>query len=238
MLKLIQSVLLVLFEIICCKFFYENFGKVRYKGWINIVQLTLLLGSILFLSCSFFEYFLMRQFFGIFLFSVFMLWHVQISFKKSLVLAILFDALLLAVDYLIYLGSKLFGQQHEVGYIWVCLLAKIILFFLILIIRKWFGKKTMEMMSDTEWLRFLFFPIFTIVTISAMMSAFKSIQTIEQTNLLFIIAFGMIGMNMVVFYLINDVAKKEVQIQETKLLQIQGKNKLEMYKSISENYDN
>lgn len=70
------------------------------------------------------------------------------------------------------------------------------------------------------------------------MSAFKYIQTIEQANLLFIIAFGMIGMNMVVFYLINDVAKKEVQIQETKLLQIQGKNKLEMYKSISENYDN
>lgn len=238
MLKLIQSVLLVLFEIICCKFFYENFGKVRYKGWINIVQLTLLLGSILFLSCSFFEYFLMRQFFGIFLFSVFMLWHVQISFKKSLVLAILFDALLLAVDYLIYLGSKLFGWQHEVGYIWTYLLAKIILFFLILIIRKWFGKKTMEMMSDKEWLRFLFFPIFTIATISAMMSAFKYIQTIEQANLLFIIAFGMIGMNMVVFYLINDVAKKEVQIQETKLLQIQGKNKLEMYKSISENYDN
>ena len=129
MLKLIQSVLLVLFEIICCKFFYEKFGKVRYKGWINIVQLTLLLGSILFLSCSFFEYFLMRQFFGIFLFSVFMLWHVQISFKKSLVLAILFDALLLAVDYLIYLGSKLFGRQHEVGYIWTYLLAKIILFF-------------------------------------------------------------------------------------------------------------
>lgn len=93
-------------------------------------------------------------------------------------------------------------------------------------------------MSDKEWLRFLFFPIFTIATISAMMSAFKYIQTIEQANLLFIIAFGMIGMNMVVFYLINDVAKKEVQIQETKLLQIQGKNKLEMYKSISENYDN
>ena len=96
----------------------------------------------------------------------------------------------------------------------------------------------MEMLSDTEWLRFLFFPLFTIVAISAMLSVFGYVQTVEQANLLLVIAFGMIGMNIVVFYLINDVVRRELQMHENKVLQIQAKNQLEMYKSISENFDN
>ena len=66
-----------------------------------------------------------------------MIWHVKISLKKSFVLAILFDALLLALDYLIYLisrwfplDSELLGQQYGIGRILVYLLGKVILFFL------------------------------------------------------------------------------------------------------------
>ena len=245
MFDLMQSVLFIFIEIVCCKIFYETFGEVRYKGWINTIQFVLLLGSIFILSFGFSEYFVIRQISGILLFSVFMLWHVKISLKKSFVLAILFDALLLAMDYLIYLISRWFslsseslGQQYEIGLALVYLLAKVILFFVVLIIRKQFGKKSMEMMLDTEWLRFLFFPVFTIVAISAMLSVFGYVQTVEQANLLFVIAFGMIGMNIVVFYLINDVVKREAQMHENKVFQIQAKNQLEMYRSISENFDN
>lgn len=245
MFELMQSVLLVFIEIMCCKIFYETFGKIRYKGWINIIQFVLLLGSMCLIAFGFSDHFSIRQIAIVLMFSVFMLWHVKISLKKSFVLAILFDALLLAMDYLIYLinrwfslGSELLGRQYQVGQVLVSLLAKIILFFLILIIRKWFGKKSMEMLSDTEWLRFLFFPLFTIAAISAMLSVFGYVQTVEQANLLFVIAFGMIGMNIVVFYLINDVVKREMQMHENKVLQIQAKSQLEMYRSISENFDN
>lgn len=143
MFDLMQSVLFIFIEIVCCKIFYETFGEVRYKGWINTIQFVLLLGSIFILSFGFSEYFVIRQISGILLFSVFMLWHVKISLKKSFVLAILFDALLLAMDYLIYLISRWFslsseslGQQYEIGLALVYLLAKVILFFVVLIIRK------------------------------------------------------------------------------------------------------
>lgn len=95
-----QSVLFIFIEIVCCKIFYETFAEVRYKGWINTIQFVLLRGSIFILSFGFSEYFVIRQISGILLFSVFMFWHVKISLKKSFVLAILFDALLLAMDYL------------------------------------------------------------------------------------------------------------------------------------------
>lgn len=242
MFGLLQSVLLVFIEIMCCKIFYGTFGKIRYKGWINIMQFVLLFSSMCLIAFGISNHFTIRQIAIVLMFSVFMLWHVKISLKKSFVLAILFDALLLAMDYLInrcfFLGNELLGWQYQVRQILESLLAKIVLFLFILIIRKWFGKKSIEMLSDTEWLRFLFFPLFTIAAISTMLSVSEYVQTVEQANLLFVIAFGMIGMNIVVFYLINDVVKREVRMHENKVLQIQAKNQLEMYRSISENFDN
>lgn len=245
MFDIMQSILLVFIEMMCCKIFYETFGEVRHKGWINTIQFILLLSCICFLSYGFSEHFVIRQVVGILMFSVFMLWHVRISLKKSFVLAVLFDALLLAMDSLAFLimgwlslDMKLSDQQHEITSVLAYLLVKVILFFLILVIRKQFAKKSTEMMLDTEWLRFLFFPIFTIVAISVMLSVFEYVQTVEQANLLAVIAFGMVGMNIFVFYLINDIVEREMEIHENKVFQIQAKNQLEMYKSISENFDN
>ena len=212
---------------------------------INIMQFVLLLGSMCLIAFGFSEHFIIRQIAIILMFSVFMLWHIKINLKKSFILAILFDALLLAMDWLVYLiigwlslGRNQSNQQYEFGAFLAYLLVKVILFFLILVIRKKFGKKSVETMLDTEWLRFLFFPIFTIAAISAMLSVFEYVQTVEQANLLAVVAFGMVGMNIVVFYLINDIMEREMKMHENKVFQIQAKNQLEMYRSISENFDN
>ena len=242
MFELMQSVMLIFIEIMCCKIFYETFGEVRYKGWINTIQFILLLSCICFLSYGFSEYFVIRQVVGILIFSVFMLWHVRISLKKSFVLAVLFDALLLAMDASVFLimgwlslDMEISDQQHQVVSVLAYLLVKVISFLLILVIKKRFAKKSMEKMLDKEWLRFLFFPLFTILAISAMLFVFEYVQTVEQANLLIVIAFGMVGMNIVVFYLINDIVEKEMKMHENKVFQIQAKNQLEMYRSISEN---
>ena len=242
MFDIIQSVLLIFIEIMCCKIFYETFGEVRYKGWINAIQFILLLSSTYFYVYVFLEHFLIRQIAVILTFSAFMLWHVKISLKKSFVLAVLFDALLLAMDSLAFLimswlslDMKITEQQYAIASVLAYLLVKAILFILILVIRKRFAKKSMEKMLDTEWLRFLFFPVFTIAAISVMLSVFEYVQTVEQANLLAVIAFGMVGMNILVFYLINDIMEREVKMHENKVFQIQAKNQLEMYRSISEN---
>ncbi|MCM1083972.1 MAG: ATP-binding protein [Clostridium sp.] len=203
-----------------------------------------MLGSICLLAYGFSEHFVIRQLADILVLSLFMLWHVRISLKKSFALAVLFDALLLAMDYLVFLiigwlslENEMSEQQYEMGGVLAYLLVKVVLFFIILVIRKKFGKKSMEMMLDTEWLRFLFFPAFTIAAISAMLSVFEYVQTVEQANLLAVIAFGMVGMNLIVFYLINDVMEREAQMHENKVFRIQTKNQLEMYQSISANFD-
>ena len=44
-------------------------------------------------------------------------------------------------------------------------------------------------------------------------------------------------MNIVVFYLINSILKREMELRENKIFLERVKNETEMYRSISENYD-
>lgn len=55
MFELMQSVMLIFIEIMCCKIFYETFGEVRYKGWINTIQFILLLRNCREIICIFLE---------------------------------------------------------------------------------------------------------------------------------------------------------------------------------------
>lgn len=241
----LPSVLMIFFEIFCCKIFYEIFGTVRFKGWINAVQLILLVGSVLGIAKGLENIFVLKQIVIILIFAAFMFWHMKISIKKSLILAVLYQALLLASDYIAFLiyysglvpSGKTTGLLCMLENVLVVLLGKMILYFCVLIIKKMFGKKSTEMLVDSEWLKFLFFPIFTIIIMVAMFSIFGYVETTKQTYLLFIIAFGMAGMNIVEFYLINDVIEREIKLHENKVFQIQVKNQTEMYRSISENFD-
>lgn len=241
----LPNVLMILFEVFCCKIFYEIFGKVRYKGWINAVQLILLIGSVYGVARGLENIFVLKQIAIILLFAAFMFWHMKISIKKSLILAVLYQGLLLIVDYIAFLiySSGLFsngestGLQYMLENVLVVLLGKVLLYFSVLIIKKKFGEKSTEMLADSEWLKFLFFPIFTIAIIVAMFSGFGYTETTEQIYFLFIIAFGMAGMNILEFYLINDIIEREIKLHENEIFQIQVKNQTEMYRSISENFD-
>lgn len=244
MIDLIENILLIVFEVICCDIFYETFGERRYKSFVNIIQLGLLAFMACLLSFIFAGHLILKQIVLIIVISIIMAWHINIGIKKSFALGILYDGILLLTDYLVFsVNSSLFSDNsaieahHMAEGILAVLLGKAVLFVCILILRKQFGKKSTEMLVDTEWLRFLFFPVFTIIVIWAMISVFGNLQSKEQANVLFIIAFGMVGMNIVVFYLINDIIERETQIHEDRIFKIQVKNQVEMYQSVSENFD-
>lgn len=239
MLDFLPDVLMIVFEVFCCKIFFEIFGTVRYKGWLNAAQIILLVGCVFCAVKGFANIFVLKQMTLILIIAAFMFWHMKISIKKSLILAVLYQALLLATDYIAFLiyYSGTTGLIYVVESVLVVLLGKMFLYFCVLIIKKKFGKKSTEMLVDSEWLKFLFFPVFTIIIMVAMFSVFGYAETTGQIYLLFIIAFGMAGMNIVEFYLINDIIEREIKLHENKIFQIQVKNQTEMYRSISENFD-
>lgn len=243
----IESVLIIIFEILCCKLFYGAFGSKRYqeKDLINSMQILLLCVCAVLSSYFLMGYFLIRQLFNVIIVSVVMYWHIRINYKKSVFLAILYEGLLLSSDYIAFsINTKLFSsnnitsQDYGTEGMLVTLFGKTILFLCILFIRKRFDKKTTDMLADSEWIRFLLFPIFTIVVISAILSSFKYVETTKQADVLFVIAFGMSGLNIVVFYLIKNIVERESRIRENEVFKMQVSDQMNMYQSISEGFDN
>ena len=236
--------MIVFFEVFCCKIFYESFGKVRFKGWANAIRLILLAICMRLIAHELVSYFILKQITVVLVFTIFMYSIIKINAKKSFILAILYQALLLTVDYITYLfysvlisNNKTEEAEYIVESVLVVLLGKAILFLCILIIRKQFGKKSTEMLVDIEWLKFLFFPVFTIAIISGILAVFEYVDIPEQANLLYLIAFGMVGMNIVVFYLIHDIMHRDMMLHENQIFQMQVRNQTDMYRSISENLD-
>lgn len=241
---LLSEALIIFFEVLCSRIFFETFGKARFKGRIGIIQMLLLAGSVFAAARVLSGLFLVKQIVMVSIYAVFMFWHIKISIKKSFILAVLYQAMLLSIDYLTYslnmefsLNSGLIGKQYRLGNILVILIGKAVLLLCVMIFRKRLGKKSARVFAGAEWLKLLVFPIFTIIIVAAMLSLFGYAKTHEQAMLLVISAFGMVGMNIMVFYLINDILEREMQLYENRLFQIQSKNKLDMYQSISENFD-
>ncbi len=242
---LMAEILIIFFEVFCCKIFFEIFGKVRYKGWINIVQMIALECSVFITSRVLSDLFIIKQIVMVSIFAMFMFWHINISIKKSFILALLYQAMILSIDYLIYfisielfLVSEIAGKKYSLENVLIILVGKIAAFLCILIVGRYLRKKPTEMLVDIDWFKILIFPIFTIIIIAAMTSVFRNTETFEQVVLLLISSFGMIGMNVVVFYLINNVADRKVQLYEDRIFRLKVKSQAEMYRSISENFDN
>lgn len=84
MFDIMQNALLIFIEAICCKIFFETFGKIRHKGWINIIQVMLLVGSMCLYSYALSEYFVLRQIIAISVFSLFMRAREIISVNSTL----------------------------------------------------------------------------------------------------------------------------------------------------------
>lgn len=247
MIYYIEDALLVIFELFCCKLFYEIFGQKRYKDkkWLDYAQFALLCVLGITIAEVLADSFLFRQVAVVVMISTIMYWHLNISYKKSLALMFLYEGLLLVVDYVTFfvIGGLFFEdgavpENYMLASHLLTLLGKVVLFLCALILRKQFGKNNAEVLADTEWFRFLLFPVFTIVMITVMLSVFGYVEMEKQANLLVVFAFGIAGMNIVVFWLINDILKRELKIHENQIFQMQVKNQTEMYRSISENLDN
>jgi len=243
----IQSFFLILLETLCCKIFFETFGIVRntHEKMRNNVCLTCWVISV-YLAAMMLEdaFFIFKQGSVIFLTAIFMAFYLQISIWKAFILAALFQGLLSAIDY----GALLFnvsvfrsmpqiGEDYYTQSVLFIIIGKILLFMAVLVIQRHMGKDYYADLTDAEWLRFLFFPVFTIGIIAAMITTSKNAAGKEKGDVFSVIAFCLAGMNIVVFSLINDILKREKELRRNKVFQEQARNQTRLYRSISENFE-
>lgn len=176
--------------------------------------------------------------------TIFMCLYFKQKWIKTAIFVLLYQGICFVSDYIsILILSKCFPiitMERLSEPLINCMLgifSQMLLICFVMILRRYIVKKSSNMLTALEWLRFSIFPIYTLIVLIALLTSFEIPKNDNQKNILICIAFGLLLMNILVFCLINDILKREITITENKLLLEQVKNETKMYQTISENYN-
>ncbi len=243
----VSNFLLVLLEISSCTLFLEIFlnkaeaDKPKNKIPI-IISVSLLMYLIAFLFANMM---LVKMILIIIAMSLVYKLYFKCKFIKSVAFVILYQSIILVIDFLVYAviysffqNEELIEAQYETQSLMLVVLGKLILFIVVLIIKKIFDKKSTHLLSNKEWLQLICFPVFTCIIISALIWLIPEVESTTQSKILFITSIGMVSLNIMVFYLINEIITRENIIHTKNLNALKIKNELDFYYTLSDNYAN
>lgn len=230
----IQALMLTFIEALCCKIFCDTFLAKRLiqKKWLNLLPMCVLFGGFVGISFLPADSYLLKAFASIMLISV--IAHIQYSSNwiQTGFLAIGYYGLLICVDRIMLIiiqriwvsqAERIFNDSIKTTVI--ALLCKTILFLLIIFLNKRFKPYgSFSLITDKEWVRFLFFPIITIVCMTAF-----AMEGEEGSRAVLVASFALVLSNFLVFYIIHDIVSREKDIQEMRVSQERLKNQMDMY---------
>jgi sensor histidine kinase YesM len=215
---------------------FETKSKFEY-GVIRYVIMVGLMVIIYGISVKFADNIVLKEILVLGCTTLFMRIIFQQKIFKIGILVLLYQGLGLVIDYTsIILVSKCFPSitlerlSNPLINILLGALSQTVLFCFIMFITRYVVRKSSEILTAIEWVRFAIFPIFTIIVLLTLLAGFKIPQSDSQKNILICVAFGLIIMNILVFYLINDIVKRETKIRENEII-------LERVKNETKNYD-
>ena len=179
--------------------------------------------------------------FGVF----YMCYYFQLKIWKAFFLFLLYQGLCFATDYGLLIISQNFiinisadALVSSTMSLMMGSVSQMLVFCIILILRRYFENENLEVLTKSEWVRLSVFPVFSIISIIAIYMNFGDINSVKQKNILLCIAFGMLSMNILVFYMIYGILVRELQINEDKIFLERVKSETEIYRQASINYEN
>lgn len=242
----IYGIFYTILFVVLCVMFIETFAEKREfsKAWYKYGIIACMITADYAVSVILDSNIVFKEIIIIALGTFFMWLYFNRKCMKIAILVLLYQGICVMTDYISILAmAKCFPAitierlSEPLINSMLGILSQMLLVCFIMILRRYVVKKSAEMMTTLEWLRFTIFPIFTILVLLALLTNFKIPQSNTQKNILLSIAFGLLVMNVVVFHLINDILKREVQLRENQVLLERVKNETGMYRTISENYD-
>lgn len=239
MVTVLEGIIITTFEAISMKIFFETFlGKSEYaKEWVKKALVVFLVIGLLMVAFVDSDVVLVKPIIAIAIISLIMWLYYRERIIQIVIIASIFDGILYAVDYLTILMIK-YLFQDEFKEIWnnktkavfIALASKTIVFMIVVIISKrWNRDDSLNLITDAEWVRFIYFPTLTIVAITILLA-----ERNKMSNTLLIIGFGLVIMDMVVFYMIRDVVSRERNIQTMLISEERTKNQLKLYENMEE----
>jgi len=244
---IIQGIFIIFLEVLYCTLFLEIFLEKRKKKYKYIKQFVLILLTfvIVIISIEFYGNIALKELIVIVFISSTMLLIYKSKIIKMLFLIFIYFGILQGIDYSAIIMTKYLLSPESLaslenpfyGTIFV-LLCRTILFGVIMLIQKnWNKNNSLNLISDSQWLRFIYFPIMSIFALCAMLINFDKEMSEIASNTLLVIAFGLVVMNLMVFYLLRDIIAREKLIQSDKLFKERMKSQTNMYRFMSDNFE-
>ena len=247
MLKYIADITILAVEIICYLIFFGIFArgkKIKVKQKISAICLLI---SIVYVCVHFLKNYTIVKLLMIMLTMLIVIRFLyEISAIKTIILTLLIQGIIAVIDYIVimivtarYNNIDILEDSTDLIGVLVIIASRIILFLLLITVKRIsvIKKKNVIDMSNKEWLQFLIFPIFTLITVIVMTNSMITSYHEDIVNVYYVIAIVLIVLNMVVFHLINEILENSQRIREADVLKQQSIGQLELYNSLRKNYD-
>ena len=248
MFEYITDITILIIEIVCSFIFFDILAVKKEKNKKKVILSVLVLILLLRLCICFLnKYTLIKMLMIIVIMLLVMRFLYDISIVKALILVFFVQSIMTLIDYIIIMIlAKLYGDITAlesalalIGRL-IIILSRLILFVGLIILSRISTKKNNSVtadMSDREWIQFLIFPIFTICAVMLMTSSVIKSYHSDIIAIYYIIAIGLIVLNLVVFHLISEILENSRNMKEAEALRQQSIGQLELYNSMRENYN-
>lgn len=247
MTEYMQAFILTFIEAVCCTMFFGTFFEKRFIEehrraftWVN----KGLLGGIclLFMGISILcgENYIIKAIVVMITICVIMLCMYRGKVLQVLFLSVVYYGFVLLLDRVIFI-FVLYAMNVREETFWsnpiratmISLLAKNVLFLCIFCLkRKLKVIGDFSAISDKEWICFLFFPLISIICMTAF-----AVERREMGKEVLVVSFGLMFLNFLVFFIIQDIIRHEREKQEIQLLHERTKNQVVMYEYMEGVYD-
>ncbi len=108
---------------------------------------------------------------------------------------------------------------------------------IVFFVRLIFNQHQKQITFTDRWIKFSLFPIVTIFLLAILLFVFKNERDVIKIQALCIVGLGLIVMNYLMFYMLENVVRQDESLLEFEKIDIQGRSQLEMYKRIMEEYE-
>ncbi len=247
MAEIAQSLIIIFLESVCCKFFLDTFMQKKdyLNKWMKKIMLAVMVLSFTIIAILV-RNFALKSCLIVLIIMIFVQIYYNATIFQSLVLSAIYYGILLGIDYLsiVIIKNLLPERYYEILYgssvsaTIVILFCKMVLFLTVLMIRqKWKEKDGLDLISNMEWIYLSYFPLFTIASMAVMLFGFDFSNESLNINILLILAFGLVIMNFIVFYVIHDIVNREKIIRNSRLMQERTKNQMNIYWNMHHTYE-
>lgn len=239
----------IIADIYCCILLFRSFGAKRRKKskFIMLVEVAVLACFYFVIAAFLYEWFYLKAIAVILVTSIVMFLMFEIRYSKALVLSVLFYGASLIAEYvtLVMMGriiplivkkpldlSDLFSLNA------VFAISKTLLLGIILCVKRMMaGRKTVGVLTLREWWALFAVSFITIFSVGAIDIELDLMNHTKQPVSFLYIAIGILAINFIVYYLINNIMEREIKLREHAVFREKVKSETAMYRSISENLE-